>query len=142
MTTAMQQQQPGIATLGLKLGRQCPAAMTCHVWDLLEAATPHCSHLHILPSGAADAPKAASQEKELSVKIPEPVNRGSFSHQGQLLSPEPSANSSTNYDADRWGRFLPPCKRVAVKQPLALPGTPLVTCSHRRPAACCVLAAL
>eukprot|EP00891_Asterochloris_glomerata_P003471 jgi/Astpho2/3471/fgenesh1_pg.00055_%23_32_t len=46
------------------------------------------------------APKGASLEKDLSLKIPEPVNRGSFSHQGQLLSPEPSANSSTNYDAD------------------------------------------
>ena len=60
------------------------------------------------------------------MKIPEPVNRGSFSHQGQLLSPEPSANSSTNYDADRWGRALLFCKGVAPKQPFARPGNPLV----------------
>ena len=59
------------------------------------------------------------------MKIPEPVNRGGFSHQGQLLSPEPSANSSTNYDADRWGRSLL-LQGFAPKQPFALPGAPLV----------------
>lgn len=117
----MQQQQPGNC---YPLTQACAAASICY--DLTCVAA-HCSHLSVLLPGGTDAPKGASLEKDLSVKIPEPVNRGSFSHQGQLLSPEPSANSSTNYDADRWGRSLLSCCAVALQRPLALSGSPLVT---------------